>query len=483
MTSSPETRFPLVAKDYEILEEIGDGVYRARCILLDEIVAIKIWNLEKCTNDLETIRKEVHRLSLIDHPNLLRVHCSFIDSSSLWIVMPFMSCGSSLNIMKSVYPNGLEEPVIAILLREILKALVYLHGLGHIHRNVKAGNVLVDSEGTVKLGDFEISASMFDSVERMRTSSENTFVGNPRWMAPEKDMQQVDGYDFKVDIWSFGMTALELAHGHSPTTVLPLNLQNSPFPNYEEDTKFSKSFRELVAACLIEDPEKRPTASQLLEYPFLQQTLSTEYLASTFLDGLSPLGERYRKLKEEKAKLVKGVDGNKEKVSQENVEALLMEPASLVNPVSCDTAQVLPILQNILIQNDIQRENVEALLTEPAILVNPVSCDTAQVLPIVQNILIQNDIQRKRLIGLMQLCDPTAGKFAVLSLEFASSLCYKFHDLILIFVQKSEFRLAIQKLGRYQQQRQIYCLRFTFCSRALRILKKRLRNTKQKMLS
>ncbi|CAH8253350.1 unnamed protein product [Arabidopsis lyrata] len=359
MTSSSGTKFPLDAKDYELLERIGDGVYRARCILLDEIVAIKIWNLEKCTKDLETIKKEVHRLSSIDHPNLLRSHCSFIDGTSLWIVMPYMSCGSCLNIMKSVYPNGLEEPVVAIFLREILKALVYLHGLGYIHGNVKAGNILVDSEGTVKLG-----------VERMPTSSGNTFVGTPCWIAPEEDTQQVDGYGFKLDIWSFGMTALELAHGHSPfskyphTVAPPLTLQNSPCPVYEEDNKFSKSFRELVAACLIKDLEKRPTASKLLEYPFLQHTLSTEYLASTILDSLYPLGERFRKLKEEEAKLVKRIDGNSEKLSQVTIEGLLTsgKPASPVNPVSCNAAQILPMLQNLLIQNDIQRERVISLM-------------------------------------------------------------------------------------------------------------------------
>ncbi|KAG7592759.1 Protein kinase domain [Arabidopsis thaliana x Arabidopsis arenosa] len=354
MTSSSGTKFPLDTKDYELLEKIGDCVYRARCILLDEIVAIKIWNLEKCTNDLENIKKEVHRLSSIDHPNLLRPHCSFIDGGNLWIVMPYMACGSCLNIMKSVYPNGLEEPVIAIFLREILKALVYLHGLGYIHGNVKAGNILVDSEGTVKLG-----------VERMPTSSGNTFVGTPCWIAPEEDTQQVDGYDFKLDIWSFGVTALELSHGHSPfskyphTVALPLTLQNSPCPDYEEDKKFSKSFRELYDSC----------------------------------NSLYPLGERFRKLKEEEAKLVKGIDGNKEKLPQVTIEALLTsgKPASPVNPVSCNAAKILPMLQNLVIQNDIQRE---------------------------------------RLISLMQLYDPNAGKFAVLSADFASSLCYKFRDLI-----------------------------------------------------
>lgn len=90
----------------------------------------------------DTIRKEVHIMSLIDHPNLLKAHCSFIDRNSLWIVMPYMSGGSCFHLMKSVYPEGLEQPIIATLLREVLKALVYLHRQGHIHRDVKVSQCL-----------------------------------------------------------------------------------------------------------------------------------------------------------------------------------------------------------------------------------------------------------------------------------------------------------------------------------------------------
>ncbi|KAJ0241215.1 Protein kinase superfamily protein [Hirschfeldia incana] len=317
-------RFPLYAKDYELFEEVGEGVsatvYRARCIALNEHVAIKIMDLEKCRNDLDTIRKEVHIMSLIDHPNLLKAHCSFIDRNSLWIVMPYMSGGSCFHLMKSVYPDGLEQPVIATLLREVLKALVYLHRQGHIHRDVKAGNILVHSRGVVKLGDFGVSACMFDSGERMRTR--NTFVGTPCWMAPEV-MQQVDGYDFKADIWSFGITALELAHGHAPFSkyppmkVLLMTLQNAPPRlDYERDKKFSKSFRELIAACLVKDPKKRPTSAKLLKHPFFKHARSTDYLSRKILHGLSPLGDRFKKLKEAEAELFKGINGDKEQLSQ-----------------------------------------------------------------------------------------------------------------------------------------------------------------------
>uniref|UniRef100_A0A0V0IUN2 Putative serine/threonine-protein kinase BLUS1-like n=1 Tax=Solanum chacoense TaxID=4108 RepID=A0A0V0IUN2_SOLCH len=309
MEQLTEKKFPVNAKDYTLYEEVGDGVsatvYRALCIPLNEIVAIKVLDLEKCNNDLDGIRREVQTMILIDHPNVLRAHCSFTAGHSLWVVMPFMAGGSCLHIMKSSYPDGFEEPVIATLLREVLKALVYLHYHGHIHRDVKAGNILIDSNGAIKLADFGVAACMFDTGDRQR--SRNTFVGTPCWMAPEV-MQQLHGYDFKADIWSFGITALELAHGHAPFSkyppmkVLLMTLQNAPPGlDYERDKRFSKSFKEMVAACLVKDPKKRPSSEKLLKHPFFKQARGHDYLARAILDGLPPLGDRFRMLKAKEA--------------------------------------------------------------------------------------------------------------------------------------------------------------------------------------
>ncbi|KAI4348164.1 hypothetical protein L6164_008920 [Bauhinia variegata] len=322
-----EKRFPLNAKDYKLYEEVGEGVsatvYRALCIPLNVTVAIKVLDLEKCNNDLDGIRREVQTMSLIDHPNVLQAHCSFTTGHNLWVVMPYMSEGSCLHIMKSSYPEGFEEPVIATLLHEVLKALVYLHGHGHIHRDVKAGNILIDSSGAVKLADFGVSACMFDAGDRQR--SRNTFVGTPCWMAPEV-MQQVHGYDFKADIWSFGITALELAHGHAPFSkyppmkVLLMTLQNAPPGlDYERDKRFTKSFKDLVGTCLVKDPKKRPSSEKLLKHQFFKHARSAEYLRGTILDGLPPLGERFRMLKAKEADLLvqnKALYEDKEQISQ-----------------------------------------------------------------------------------------------------------------------------------------------------------------------
>ncbi|XP_042755260.2 serine/threonine-protein kinase BLUS1 [Lactuca sativa] len=324
----PKKKFPLDAKDYKLYEEVGEGVsasvYRALCVPLNEIVAIKVLDLEKCNNDLDGIRREVQTMSLINHPNLLRAYCSFTTGHSLWVVMPYMAGGSCLHIMKSSFAEGFEEPVIATLLREVLKALIYLHAHGHIHRDVKAGNILVDYNGSIKLADFGVSACMFDAGDRQR--SRNTFVGTPCWMAPEV-MQQLHGYDFKADIWSFGITALELAHGHAPFSkyppmkVLLMTLQNAPPGlDYERDKKFSKSFKEMVAACLVKDPKKRPSSEKLLKHPFFKHAKTADYLERTILDGLSPLGDRFRMLKAKEADLIvqnKDLYGDKEHLSQQ----------------------------------------------------------------------------------------------------------------------------------------------------------------------
>ncbi|KAM0000795.1 putative protein kinase STE-STE20-Fray family [Helianthus debilis subsp. tardiflorus] len=320
-------KFPVDAKDYKLYEEVGEGVsasvYRALCIPLNEIVAIKVLDLERCNNDLDGIRREVQTMSLIDHPNLMRAYCSFTTGHNLWVVMPYMSSGSCLHIMKSSFPEGFEERVIATMLCEVLKALVYLHAHGHIHRDVKAGNILVDFNGSIKLADFGVSACMFDSGDRQR--SRNTFVGTPCWMAPEV-MQQLHGYDFKADIWSFGITALELAHGHAPFSkhppmkVLLMTLQNAPPGlDYERDKKFTKSFRDLVAACLVKDPKKRPSSEKLLKHPFFKHAKNADFLQRSILNGLYPLGDRYRMLKAKEADLLvenKELYEDKEHLSQ-----------------------------------------------------------------------------------------------------------------------------------------------------------------------
>ncbi|VVA30292.1 PREDICTED: serine/threonine-kinase [Prunus dulcis] len=320
-------KYPIGPEHYTPYEEVGQGVsasvHRALCKPVDAIVAIKILDFERDNCDLNNISREAQTMILVDHPNVLKSHCSFVSDHNLWVVMPFMSGGSCLHILKAAYPDGFEEVVIATILREILKGLEYLHHHGHIHRDVKAGNILIDSRGAIKLGDFGVSACLFDSGDRQRMR--NTFVGTPCWMAPEV-MEQLHGYDFKADIWSFGITALELAHGHAPFSkyppmkVLLMTLQNAPPGlDYERDRKFSKSFKQMIASCLVKDPSKRPSAKKLLKHSFFKQARSNDYIARTLLEGLPALGDRIKELKRKEEYMLaqkKMPDGQKEELSQ-----------------------------------------------------------------------------------------------------------------------------------------------------------------------
>ncbi|KAL4559846.1 hypothetical protein LXL04_031992 [Taraxacum kok-saghyz] len=320
-------KYPVGAQHYELYEEIGQGVsasvFRARCIPNKEIVAVKVLDFERSNSDLNNISREAQTMILVDHPNVLKSHCSFVNDHNLWVVMPFMPGGSCLHILKSCHPEGFEEVIIATILRETLKALEYLHHHGHIHRDVKAGNILICDTGAIKLGDLGVSACLFDSGDRQRLR--NTFVGTPCWMAPEV-MEQLHGYDFKADIWSFGITALELAHGHAPFSkyppmkVLLMTLQNAPPGlDYERDKKFSKSFKQMIASCLVKDPSKRPSAKKLLKHSFFKQARTNDFIARKLLEGLPTLGDRLQALKRKEEDMLvqkKIPDGQKEEMSQ-----------------------------------------------------------------------------------------------------------------------------------------------------------------------
>ncbi|KAL6660271.1 hypothetical protein ACP70R_002393 [Stipagrostis hirtigluma subsp. patula] len=309
--------FTASAGDYRLLEEVGYGanavVYRAVFIPAKRVVAVKCLDLDRVNSNLHSrcrgdrldaveddVRKEAQIMSLIDHPNAIRAYCSFVVEHNLWVIMPYMSEGSCLHLMKVAYPDGFEEPIITSVLKETLKALEYLHRQGHIHRDVKAGNILIDSPGVVKLGDFGVSACMFDRGDRQR--ARNTFVGTPCWMAPEV-LQPGTGYNFKADIWSFGITALELAHGHAPFSkyppmkVLLMTLQNAPPGlDYDRDKRFSKSFKEMVAMCLVKDQTKRPTAEKLLKHLFFKNAKPPELTVKSVLTDLPPLWDRVKAL-------------------------------------------------------------------------------------------------------------------------------------------------------------------------------------------
>jgi len=308
--SKTDTReYPTKADDYELLEECGQGVsgkvWRALCKPHNSIVAVKLLDLESMSCNLEEIIREAHIMKLVSHENILSLHCSFVHQEQLWMVMPYVKGGSVLNIMKYAFPKGLDEPLIATILKEVLRALDYVHRQGHIHRDVKAGNILIGSHGEVKLADFGVAATM-DRGGSTGNSKRQTFVGTPCWMAPEV-MEQTHGYDAKADIWSFGITILELAHGSAPFAkfppmkVLMMTLQQPP-PQLQQtgEKHFSKEIQQLVGLCLVKDPSKRPSAARLLEHRFFRAAHDSAYLVRNLLAELPPLTERMKQMRANK---------------------------------------------------------------------------------------------------------------------------------------------------------------------------------------
>ncbi|OBZ82509.1 Serine/threonine-protein kinase fray2 [Choanephora cucurbitarum] len=289
--------------DYELKEAIGYGssaiVYKAIYKPLNKNMALKIIDLDKFErNQIDELRRETALMALSKHPNVLRVYGSFVNGSKLYIVTPYLSGGSCLDIMKTSYPDGFDELTIATILKQTLEALIYLHKNGHIHRDVKAGNLLMDEDGTVMLADFGVSSSLMETGER---GMRKTFVGTPCWMAPE--VMEQEEYDYKADIWSFGITAIELATGHAPFAkyppmkVLMMTLSNEP-PTLDRENathKYSKAFKEMIDICLNKDPQRRPTAEKLIQHPFFKQAKKKDYLIKAILSDLPPLEQRPRK--------------------------------------------------------------------------------------------------------------------------------------------------------------------------------------------
>lgn len=252
-------------------EIIGRGkfgiVYKAyRHNRPNEPLAVKVLDVDKNEEEIQDIQLEVNFLSKLRNcPNVTHYYGSILEGTKLWIIMEYCAGGSLRNLLK---PGRLEERYIAVITRELLVALSFIHKAGVIHRDIKAANVLVTKEGNVQLCDFGVAAQLTSN-----NNKRSTMAGTPYWMAPEVILEGAT-YSYKVDIWSLGITIYELVTGNPPycdkDAKWAMQLIAKHKPPRLQGTKYSPLIKEFVALCLDENPQERPMADDLLKSKFIK---------------------------------------------------------------------------------------------------------------------------------------------------------------------------------------------------------------------
>ncbi|XP_030796722.1 myosin-IIIa [Rhinopithecus roxellana] len=276
--------FPDPSDTWEITETIGKGTYGKVFKVLNkkngQKAAVKI--LDPIHDIDEEIEAEYNILkALSDHRNVVRFYGIYfkkdkVNGDKLWLVLELCNGGSVTDLVKGFLKRGerMSEPLIAYILREALMGLQHLHNNKTIHRDVKGNNILLTTEGGVKLVDFGVSAQLTSTRHHRNTS-----VGTPFWMAPEVIAceQQLDTtYDARCDTWSLGITAIELGDGDPPLADLhPMRalfkIPRNPPPKLRQPELWSAEFNDFISKCLTKDYEKRPTVSDLLQHKFITQ--------------------------------------------------------------------------------------------------------------------------------------------------------------------------------------------------------------------
>jgi len=234
-------------------------------------IDLKNYQIETFTNEISVMK------SCSKHRNILLLRDVHLIPGYLWIVLEYMDAGCLTDILEEYQHIQMNEEQIAKVTMDTLKALLYLHSFHRIHRDVKSDNLFLSRNGHIKLGDFGFSTQLTKS-----KSKRNSVIGTPYWMAPE--MIKGEEYDTSVDIWSLGITVMEMAESEPPYMEHPpiravYYIVNKGVPTLKDKDKWSQEIKDFISFILVKDPKQRPKAEELLVHPFLSKACSTKVIA------------------------------------------------------------------------------------------------------------------------------------------------------------------------------------------------------------